>query len=119
MPELTITSLYVLSRVDSSTLTIGQPYARVDLNPMPELTLSPPVRDFGFGLCTTFFCRSNWLHTNPRPLLATWEGRADSNDSKKYGRLYLSLFYGSTKRALKNRENKLVKKHLNYLCNTS
>jgi hypothetical protein len=35
----------------------GQPYARVDLNPMPESSLKlcqsrlyPPVRDFGFGL---------------------------------------------------------------------
>jgi hypothetical protein len=30
----------------------GQPYARVDINPMPESTLIPPVRDFGFGLWT-------------------------------------------------------------------
>jgi len=29
--------------------TFWQPYARVVLNPMPELTLSP-VRDLGFGL---------------------------------------------------------------------
>ncbi len=36
----------------------GQPYARFDLNPMPESTLSlrhsrlyPPVKDLGFGLC--------------------------------------------------------------------
>jgi hypothetical protein len=37
-----ITSPYVYSRVDSNTFTMGtgQPYARVDLNPMPELTLS-------------------------------------------------------------------------------
>jgi hypothetical protein len=41
MPELTITSPNVHSRVDSNTFTIGQPYARVDLNPMPESTLSP------------------------------------------------------------------------------
>ncbi len=27
----------------------GQPYARVDLNPMPE-AIFPTVRDFGFGL---------------------------------------------------------------------
>ncbi len=27
-----------------------QPYARVDLNPVPDSTLSPTVRDFGFGL---------------------------------------------------------------------
>jgi hypothetical protein len=38
MPKLTITSPYVVSRVDSNTFTmgIGQPYARVDLNPMPK-----------------------------------------------------------------------------------
>jgi hypothetical protein len=48
MPELTITSPYVHSVVDSNTFTIG--------NPMPESTLtlcqsrlSPPVRDLGFG----------------------------------------------------------------------
>jgi hypothetical protein len=43
MPELTNTSPYVHSRVDSNTFTmgIGQPYARVDLNLMPESTLSP------------------------------------------------------------------------------
>jgi hypothetical protein len=33
-----LTSPYVPSRVDSNT---SQPYARVDLNPMPELALSP------------------------------------------------------------------------------
>ncbi len=31
MPELTITSPYVRSRVDSNTFTIGPPYALVDL----------------------------------------------------------------------------------------
>jgi hypothetical protein len=43
MPELTITSPYGHSRVNSNTFTmgIGQPYARVDLSPMPESTLSP------------------------------------------------------------------------------
>ncbi len=44
MPEMTITSPYVHSRVDSITFTmgIGQPYARVDpLNPMTESTVSP------------------------------------------------------------------------------
>jgi hypothetical protein len=41
MPEWNITSPYVLSRVDYNTFTMGQPYARVDLNPMPEPTLSP------------------------------------------------------------------------------
>ncbi len=42
MPELTITSPYVHSRVDSNTFTmVNQPYARVDLNPTAESTLSP------------------------------------------------------------------------------
>ncbi len=36
-----ITSPYVHSRVDSNTFTMGNPYARVDLNPIPESTLSP------------------------------------------------------------------------------
>ncbi len=47
--ELTITSAYVHSRVDSNTFTTGKP--------MPESTLTlrqsrlfPPVRDIGFGL---------------------------------------------------------------------
>jgi hypothetical protein len=35
------TSPYVHSRVDSNTFYHGQPYARVDLNPTPESTLSP------------------------------------------------------------------------------
>jgi hypothetical protein len=40
---LTITSLYVHSSIDFNTFTmgIGQPYARVDLDPMLESTLSP------------------------------------------------------------------------------
>jgi hypothetical protein len=49
MPEMTITSPYVHSRVDAETFTMG--------NPMPESTLTLcqnplylPVRDFGFGL---------------------------------------------------------------------
>jgi hypothetical protein len=41
MLELTITSPYVHFRVDSNTFTMGQPYARDDLSPMPESTLSP------------------------------------------------------------------------------
>jgi hypothetical protein len=51
MPELTITSPYVHSSIDSNTFTKG--------NPMPASTLTlcqtrlyPPVRDFGFGLWT-------------------------------------------------------------------
>ncbi len=49
VPEFTIISSYVHSRADFNTYTMG--------NPMPESTLtlcqsrlSPPVRDFGFGL---------------------------------------------------------------------
>ena len=34
----------------------GQPYARVDHNPMPELTY-PPVRDLRFGLCSLSDCK--------------------------------------------------------------
>jgi hypothetical protein len=33
IPELTMTSPYVHSRVDSNTFTSGHPYARVDLIP--------------------------------------------------------------------------------------
>ncbi len=40
MPELTITSPYVDSRVDFQLMNHGQPYARIGLNPMPESTLS-------------------------------------------------------------------------------
>ncbi len=56
MPELTITSPYVDSRVDTNTFTMG--------NPMPESTLTlcrsrlySPVRDFGFGLCSQSFAK--------------------------------------------------------------
>jgi hypothetical protein len=57
-PELTITSTYVNSRVDSHTFTIGQPFARVDLNHMPESTLSPSqgVLDLASGHCV------QWRH---------------------------------------------------------
>jgi hypothetical protein len=42
MPELTITSPYFhSSRLQH--IYHGQPYAIVDLNPMPESTLSPPL----------------------------------------------------------------------------
>ncbi len=41
MPELTITSPYVHSRVDYNTFTMNSPFARVDLNPIPESTLFP------------------------------------------------------------------------------
>jgi hypothetical protein len=50
MPGVTITSLYVHSRVDSNTFTKGNPYARVDLNLICQSRLYSPVRDFGFGL---------------------------------------------------------------------
>ncbi len=36
-------TLYVPSRVDSNTFYHGQTYAMVDLNPMPESTLSPAL----------------------------------------------------------------------------
>ncbi len=42
MPELTTTSPYVHSRVDSNTFTMG--------NPMPESTFYPS-QGFGFSLC--------------------------------------------------------------------
>ncbi len=43
MPELTITSRYIHSRVDSNkfNMRIGQPFARADLNPMAQSTFSP------------------------------------------------------------------------------
>ncbi len=49
--ELTISSPYVHSRIDSNTFTMGNP-ARVDLNPMPESYLSPSkwLRIWPFGL---------------------------------------------------------------------
>jgi hypothetical protein len=47
IPDLTMAPLQ--SRLQHNYY--GQPYARVDLNPMPESTLQySPVRDFGFGL---------------------------------------------------------------------
>ncbi len=55
MLELTINPPYVYSRVDSHPNTFT--YTSVDLNPMPESTLTlwqsrlyPPVTYFGFGL---------------------------------------------------------------------
>jgi hypothetical protein len=58
MPELTITSPYVHSGVDSNTFTMG--------NPMPDSTLIlcqsrlyPPVRDFGFGLFTNLYIKTS------------------------------------------------------------
>ncbi len=65
MPELTITSPYVHSRVDLNTFTmgIGQPYARVDLNPMPEFSLSPSQ---GLWICVVF---TGWKWT---PIGQNW-----------------------------------------------
>ncbi len=40
MPKLTVPSPYVHSGVDSH-MYHWQPYARVDINPMPESTVSP------------------------------------------------------------------------------
>jgi hypothetical protein len=40
MSELTITSPYVPSRVDSNTFTMGNPMPESTLNPIPEPTLS-------------------------------------------------------------------------------
>jgi hypothetical protein len=49
VPMLELTLSYNLT-LCTPTHCHEQPNARVDLNPMPESTLSPPVRDFGFGL---------------------------------------------------------------------
>jgi hypothetical protein len=71
MQELPITSSYVHSRFDFNTFTMG--------NHVPESTLTlsqsrhyPPVRDFGFGLCTHLrnpFPRI-WTHIRGRYLSA-------------------------------------------------
>jgi hypothetical protein len=60
MPELTITLPYSMSTLKSTPpthLPWATPYTRDDLNHMPELTLSPPVKDFAFGLwmCNNLF----------------------------------------------------------------
>jgi hypothetical protein len=49
MPELTITSPYVHSRVDSDTFIMGNLMPKSTLT-LCQSRLSPPVRDFGFGL---------------------------------------------------------------------
>jgi hypothetical protein len=41
---------HLMTTPESAPFSMGQPYVRVDLNPMPESTLSPLVRDFVFGL---------------------------------------------------------------------
>jgi len=65
MPEMTINSPFVHSRVDPNTFTMGNPMPESTITPMPESTLSlfqswlyPPVRDYEFGLCTLF--ASGW-----------------------------------------------------------
>jgi hypothetical protein len=79
MPELTtITSPYVHSRVDSNTFTMGNrtpdgETARVDLNPMPESTLSPRAR-----ICRsckeTRYRFSAW-RASTKPYLSYWPAR--------------------------------------------
>ncbi len=61
MLELTITSPYVDSGVDSNTCTlgIGQPYARIDLNSLPDSILSPRQ---GLEISSgTWFWSASWL----------------------------------------------------------
>jgi hypothetical protein len=48
MSELTITSSYVHSRVDSNTFIMSNPFARVDLNPNARADFILPVMDLGF-----------------------------------------------------------------------
>jgi hypothetical protein len=53
--EYNLTLCLVQSRLQQNYYR--QPYATVDLNPMPDQSqLYPPVRYFGFGL-NYFFCR--------------------------------------------------------------
>jgi hypothetical protein len=66
--NLTLSTLQI--RLQHIYHGIGQPYARVDLNPMPESTLTlcqsrlyPPFRGFGFGLCR--------IWRKPLPVLET------------------------------------------------
>jgi hypothetical protein len=61
MLELTITPPCAHSRVDSQHIYHGPLYVSVDLNPMPESTLTlwhsrlyPPVWDFGFRLSVRY-----------------------------------------------------------------
>jgi hypothetical protein len=53
MPELTITSPYVYSSVDSNTFTMGNPMLESTLT-LFQSQLYPSVRDFGFGLRFVF-----------------------------------------------------------------
>ncbi len=51
MPDLTITSPYVHSRVDSNTFTMGNPMpVEKSTSILCQSRLYPPVRDLGFGL---------------------------------------------------------------------
>ncbi len=49
LPELTITSTYVDSRIDSNTCTTGNPMSEPTLT-LCHRRLYPPVRDLGFAL---------------------------------------------------------------------
>ncbi len=51
-PELTVTSPYVHSRVDSNTFTSGQPYMPESTSNLFQSRLNSPVMDFGFCLST-------------------------------------------------------------------
>ncbi len=42
------------------------PYTRVDLNPMPKSTLSPQVRDSGFGLSVIDIGKGHTVHIEAR-----------------------------------------------------
>jgi hypothetical protein len=57
MPELTITSPYVHSRVDSNTFTMG--------NPMPESTLN-----YSMPESTLFPSQGLWIWSQLSPLLS-------------------------------------------------
>jgi hypothetical protein len=81
MPELTITSPYVHSRLDSNTFTMGgQSSARVDLSPSKGLRIWPPERkrrrelkwDSGQVIfaqfycvtwCVDYVCLNHWIMT--------------------------------------------------------
>jgi hypothetical protein len=93
MPELTITSPYVHTKVDSNTFTMGlgnpmpdstQPYAKVDLNPMPESTLS-----FSQGL----YLASDFETSLPHPLT----GGIGPRMREKEGTLRISQLYAGTR----------------------
>ncbi len=69
MLELTITSPYVHSRVDSNTFTMGNPMTESSLT-LCQSRLYPLVRDFGFGLrvwqCTYFRWSVSNMHLSSK-----------------------------------------------------